>query len=233
MEAARVVRPGQIIARELDARGWTQKDLAEIMGRPVQAVNEIVGGSKQITPNTAHELAQVFGTSPEFWMNLETNYRLHLAHKGQGGSDIVRRSKVYGIAPVKELIKRGWIKVPDSIDELEKNVCEFLEISLPDEEPKFEVAVSRRQSVERGPVDAAQIAMLKRAKRLAASGTVSPFDRKRFNAAIPRLLECARDLDGAARVPKLLGEMGVHFVIVPPLPQSFLDGVTFNSWGIR
>ena len=231
MEAARVVMPGQIIARELEARGWSQKDLAEIMGRPVQAINEIVGGSKQITPNTAHELAQVFGTSPEFWMNLETNYRLHLAQKEQGTSDIPRRSKVYGIAPVKELIKRGWIKVPDSITELEKRVCAFLEISSPEEEPRFSVAVSRRHSVERGPIDVAQIAMLKRAKHLAASQKVARFDRKKFRAAIPQLLDCARDADGVTQAPKLLAAVGVHFVIVPPLPRSFLDGATFELDG--
>ena len=231
MGAARVVKPGQIIARELEARGWSQKDLAEIMGRPIQAVNEIIGGSKQITPNTAHEMAQVFGTSPEFWMNLETNYRLHLAQREQGSGDIPRRSKVYSLAPVKELIKRGWIKTPDSVNELEKRVCDFLEISSPEEEPKFEVAVSRRHSVERGPVDAAQISMLKRAKHLAASQKVARFDRKKFRAAIPRLLDCAKDAKSAARVPKFLMEHGVHFVIVPSLPQSFLDGAAFSPGG--
>ena len=46
---ARVARPGEVIAFELEARGWTQKDLAEIMGRPLQAVNEIVNGNKQVT----------------------------------------------------------------------------------------------------------------------------------------------------------------------------------------
>lgn len=229
--AARVVKPGQIIARELEARGWSQKDLAEIMGRPIQAVNEIVGGSKQVTPNTAHELAQVFGTSPEFWMNLETNYRLHLAEEEQGSSDIPRRSKVYSLAPVKELIKRGWIKTPDSVNELEKRVCSFLEISSTEEEPKFEVAVSRRHSVERGPVDAAQIAMLKRAKHLVASQKIGRFDRKKFRAAIPQLLDCAKDAPGIARIPKFLVDHGVHFVIVPSLPQSFLDGATFSPDG--
>ncbi len=231
MEAARVVRPGQIIARELEARGWSQKDLAEIMGRPIQAVNEIVGGSKQITPNTAHELAQAFGTSPEFWMNLETNYRLHRAQKEQRSSDIPRRSKVYSLAPVRELIKRGWIKTPDSVNELEKRVCSFLEITSPEEEPRFEVAVGRRHSVERGPVDAAQIAMLKRAKHLAASQKVGRFDRKKFRAAIPRLLDHAKDAKGVAKVPKFLKDLGVHFVIVPALPQSFLDGATFSPAG--
>jgi len=85
---ARAVPPGRIITRELEARGWSQKDLAEIMGRPPQAISEIVRGRKQIVPDysashTAWRLAAAFGVSPELWINLETNYRLYLARKAQ------------------------------------------------------------------------------------------------------------------------------------------------------
>ena len=76
LRPARAVPPGRIIQRELDARGWTQKDLAEIMGRPPQAINEIVRTRKRITPETAHQLAEAFGTSPEFWINLTGAYGL-------------------------------------------------------------------------------------------------------------------------------------------------------------
>ena len=74
---ARVPPPGRILSRELETRSWTQKDLADITGRPVQTINEIIQAKKKITPETALELAEAFGTSAEFWTNLETNYRLH------------------------------------------------------------------------------------------------------------------------------------------------------------
>jgi HTH-type transcriptional regulator/antitoxin HigA len=77
----RPVSPGEILRDELGARGWTQKELARKIGRPVQAVSEIANARKQITADTALSLADVFGTSPEFWMNLETNYRLDLARR--------------------------------------------------------------------------------------------------------------------------------------------------------
>ena len=73
---ARVFPPGDFIREELEARGWTQRDLAEILGRPVQAVNAIVNGKKEITPETAIALGAAFQTSPEFWLNLESAYRL-------------------------------------------------------------------------------------------------------------------------------------------------------------
>lgn len=77
----RPVSPGEILGDELRARGWTQKDLAARIGRPAQAVSEIVNGKKQITAETALELAEAFGTSAEFWMNLEVGYRLDLARR--------------------------------------------------------------------------------------------------------------------------------------------------------
>ena len=73
---AEVFPPGESIREELEARGWTQKDLAEILGRPLQAINGIVNAKKEITPQTAAELSQAFGTSPELWLNLEAAYRL-------------------------------------------------------------------------------------------------------------------------------------------------------------
>jgi HTH-type transcriptional regulator/antitoxin HigA len=77
----RPVSPGEILREELEARGWTQKELAERTSRPYQAVNEIIRGRKQITAATALALSSALGTSAEFWMNLETNYRLDIARR--------------------------------------------------------------------------------------------------------------------------------------------------------
>ncbi|MCI0333556.1 MAG: helix-turn-helix domain-containing protein, partial [Planctomycetes bacterium] len=57
--------PGEFIRDELEARNWTQEDLAEILGRPLRSVNQIIAGKKAVTPQTAQELAAAFGTTPE------------------------------------------------------------------------------------------------------------------------------------------------------------------------
>ena len=72
---ARVFPPGSVLQDELAARGWTQTDLAAIMNRPIGAINELIKGTKQITPETAVELGAALGTSAELWLNLETRYR--------------------------------------------------------------------------------------------------------------------------------------------------------------
>lgn len=71
---AEAFAPGEILKEELKAREWTQRDLAEILGRPFVLVNEIIAGKRGITPETAKELAAALGTSPEFWLNLESAY---------------------------------------------------------------------------------------------------------------------------------------------------------------
>ena len=63
LTAAKAILPGRILQRELDARGWTQKDLAKITKRLAQTINEIIKGTKQITPETAVELSAALGTT--------------------------------------------------------------------------------------------------------------------------------------------------------------------------
>ena len=75
MEPARVVSPGEVIAKELEARRWAQRDLAMIMGLSNESMSAIIDGKAPITPNVARALGEAFGTSVDFWLNLEANYR--------------------------------------------------------------------------------------------------------------------------------------------------------------
>ncbi|HEU0264475.1 MAG TPA: HigA family addiction module antitoxin [Geobacterales bacterium] len=222
LQAARAVAPGQIITRELTARGWAQKDLARIMGRPPQAINEIVKGSKQITPETALELAEVFDTSAELWTNLEAQYRLALARRGKDTKEIARKSRLYSLAPVTELVKRGWIEEGESFEELERNLFTFLKATSPEEMEKR--AVNFRHAQSRTPELGAQIAWVRRVEQVAAEQRVSRFDLGHLEQAIPDILACAVRPDDASRVPGMLLAAGVHFVIVPHLEKSYLDG---------
>ena len=71
------IPPGEYLAEEIEARGFSQKELARRMGRPVNAINEIVNGKKAITAETALQLEAVMPEiSARFWLNLETDYQL-------------------------------------------------------------------------------------------------------------------------------------------------------------
>ncbi len=73
------IPPGDVLREELDARRMTQKELAARLGRPIQAINEIIKGKKAITPETAIGLEKELGIDARFWTNLEADYRLALA----------------------------------------------------------------------------------------------------------------------------------------------------------
>lgn len=69
--------PGVILLKEfLEPMGQTQKALATHVGISVQRVNEIVRGKRGISPDTAWLFAEAFGTSPEFWLNLQAAHDL-------------------------------------------------------------------------------------------------------------------------------------------------------------
>ena len=69
--------PGEILLLEfLNPLELSQVSFAKHIGVPVQRVNEIVRGKRGISPETAWLFAEALGTTPEFWLNLQTNYDL-------------------------------------------------------------------------------------------------------------------------------------------------------------
>ena len=76
MVVAEAFPPGEYIKDEIEARGWTQRDLAHVMGRSEPKVSELINGKRAVTVQTARELGAAFGTSAEVWLNLEAQWRL-------------------------------------------------------------------------------------------------------------------------------------------------------------
>ena len=74
---------GEHLAEELEERGWTQAEFAEILGRPSQLVPEIVSGKKEITRESAAQIGAALGTSAELWLNLQDTHRLWRQQHGE------------------------------------------------------------------------------------------------------------------------------------------------------
>lgn len=72
--------PGKILPQEfLEPMKLTQADLARSLGIPLNRMNELIGGKRGVTPETALLLAGYFRNSAEFWMNLQTAHDLTVA----------------------------------------------------------------------------------------------------------------------------------------------------------
>ncbi|MCX6030407.1 MAG: HigA family addiction module antitoxin [Chloroflexi bacterium] len=226
LHPAQLVLPGRILKQELEARGWAQRDLAAILGRPEQVISEIITGSKQITPETSVELSQAFGTSPEFWHNLEANYRLELARTQAQGDVIARRSRLYAELPLREMASRGWLTLRESVDELEAEVAGCLGVPLLLEPPHL--AVRWRGSAARTPLTYVQLAWLRRAETLARGQTgVGPWRADYTEPLVRELADHMRQAEDVAHVPATLARWGVRLVFLRHLAKTYLDGAAF------
>lgn len=220
--------PGEFIRDELEARGWTQDDLAQIMGRPPRLVNDLIGGKKQITPATARGLAQAFGDDDAlYWMNLDSAYRL--ANSEPVDESVARRSRLYSRFPVRELMKRHWIEPSNNLDVIEHRVCRFYQISNVDEQPRFAHAAKAAQTdaVEYDERNDLQWAWLFRAKELAEAGHSSPYSEANLKKALAKLRALLVAPEELRQVPTILAEAGVRFVVVEFLPGAKIDGAAF------
>lgn len=89
------IHPGEVLMEDfIHGFGITQNKLAVSIGVPPRRINEIVHGKRGITADTAIRLARYFGTSEEFWMNLQSQYELRIGRR-------MLQDQIAGIAPLK------------------------------------------------------------------------------------------------------------------------------------
>lgn len=218
---AEVFPPGEYIKDELDARGLSQAEFAEILGRPARVVSEIINAKRAISPETAKEIAAAFGSTPELWMNLESVYRLSKTKNDAGM--VARRAKLYQAAPVKEMVRRCWIEGSDNVEVLEKQVRDFFGIRDLDEEPQFWPYAARMSAA----YTALTRTWLYRARHLARAVRARRFGPGGMRAALDRLRELLHEPEEIRHVPDVLAEAGIRFLVVEHLPQTRLDGACF------
>jgi len=82
--AITAIHPGEQLAEELEALDMSAAELARKLDVPTNRVTQILNGTRSITGDTALRLAHFFGTSAQFWLNLQTLYDLRLAQQKAG-----------------------------------------------------------------------------------------------------------------------------------------------------
>jgi addiction module HigA family antidote len=80
------IHPGEHLAEELEALDMSAAELARQIDVPTNRVTQILHGTRSVTGDTALRLAHFFGTSPQFWLNLQSLYDLRLAQQKTGKS---------------------------------------------------------------------------------------------------------------------------------------------------
>lgn len=217
---AAVCPPGDILKEELAAHKWSQQELADILGRPPRLISELIGGKRAITPETAIGLSAALGSSPEYWMALETSYQLSKIRSSS--ESIKRKASLYEKFPVREMVRKGWVDWSDDYSELEQQVFRFFGIRSMSEEPVLPHAAKKTHSTRAPTIE--QTAWLFRVLSLAKTKTVTTFSPKKLQAALDSMKPLRMEPEDASKVAPLLESCGVVLVFVEPISSSKIDG---------
>src|ERR1700683_90065 len=220
LEVAEAFPPGEFIKDELEERGWTQEDLAEITGIASPVISNIINTKRAISPDVALNLAAAFGTTAQFWMNLETSYQL--STENHADVEIQKKAKMFARAPIKEMIKRGWIEASKDSKVLEDRVLKFLEIDSLDDDCKLMYAAKKSTSV----ANPSQVAWVYRAKKIARGIHAAKFSSKSFADMLIKLKELRANPEDIRQIPTALANGGIRLVLIEGLSKGKIDGAT-------
>lgn len=78
------IHPGEHLAEQLEELGMSAAELSRRIKVPTNRITQIIGGRRSVTGDTALRLGHFFGTSPEFWLNLQKLYELRVAERKIG-----------------------------------------------------------------------------------------------------------------------------------------------------
>ncbi len=213
--------PGVFIKFELEARGWSQRDLAFILGQTEQQLNPLLSGKRGITPDMARLLGDAFGTSPQFFLNLQGRYDLQNAKEPDPA--VRTRAGLQTHFPVRDMIRRGWIQDGEA-SLLQLQMDRFFEVANDADAGPSDIAfAAKRTHYDETPPH--QLAWVFRARQLARQMTVEAYAADKLESLLPKLKSLMVDPEAVAAVPGMLASAGVRFVVVEVLPNAKIDGV--------
>lgn len=220
------IPPGELLAETLESLGLTQAELARRAGRPTQAINEIVRGTKEITAETALQLERVLGVPAHIWTRLEADYRATKARledrkRLEDDTPLARRY------PYAAMARLGWVRRTRTPREQVTELLGFFGVAslrhvVQAQPAAFRVSTKVRTSPE------ALAAWLRRGERQAQAIQTAAFDEPRLRAALPefRALTLSLPEEFEPQLTARLAACGVALVLVPHLPKTGAHGAT-------
>lgn len=223
------IPPGDYLLEVAQEQGISQAELARRMGRPAQALNEMIKGEKQITPETALQLEQVLGVPAHIWTGLEAEYQLVRARQ-QEAQTIEEESKLLDRFPYKEMAGLGWVeKTRDALRRVRELRRFFGVASLHNLGGVKAYAPAFRQARKPKCCPEAVAAWLRGGEMEAKRIDTAKYDATRLRDALDGIRALSRSHPQVflPRLRDVLASCGVAFVLLPHLPKTYLNGATF------
>jgi HTH-type transcriptional regulator/antitoxin HigA len=196
------------------------------MDRPVQVVNEIVRGAKEITPDTAIQLERVLGVPAHIWLGLETEYQ-HSKARIEDRKRLETEATLALNFPCRALAKLGWIpKTRDRIAQTE-HLLAFFGVGSLQVVREAEAAAYRLSRTQEARPEALA-AWLRKGMLNAQAVDTQPFSEQRLLDFVPglRQLTCEPPSVFEPAVKSGLAACGLALVLLPHLPKTRAHGAT-------
>ena len=221
------IPPGETLSEEIEARGMSQRELAERTGRPEQAISEIINGKKAITAETALQLEKVLGISAAAWVNLEADYRETLARIREA-EELKEQEGQLNAFPVKEMKQRGLLPQTRDKRDLLRALLRFLGVASFDALRARQAGVLGYRITPAARVSPGALDVWMREGELAAAGIeTQPYDQRRFMLVLRELRALTTESWDVAypRMVEICAGAGVALVITRSYPKSGASGV--------
>lgn len=220
--------PGQLIEALLAERGWSNRVLAIVLDVEETGVSKLIADKKAVTPEIAISLEEVFGIEADRFLSLQRNYDLAKARLvARPNPKRATRAHLFAGLPVAEMIKRRWLDAEDIRDmpSVEKSLAKFFGVDTVDQIEIMPHAA--KKTVVSDDVTPAQLAWLYRVRQIASEMIVGKFSNASALRAVELLRPLTSSVEEARKVPRILSECGIRYVIVESLPSAKIDGVCF------
>ncbi len=220
------VAPGETLSELLDDNGMSQAELARRTGLSAKHINQIVSGDASITAETAIRLERVTKVPSRFWLNLEAQYQDLVTRQREA---LILQADVPWLKelPVRELLKRGYLKRSDvTVDPLRQVLAFFGVVNRGAWGTIWQVPTAYRTSRVLD-VNGPALATWLRIGELKAIGVeAKPFSKKALQAIIPELrsLTVTSSEIWEPKLKSLCASVGVVVIFEPEIPGSRISG---------
>lgn len=220
--------PGQLIEALLQARGWSQRVLAIVLGVSESVVNRLISNKRPVDADLALILEDLLGEPAERFLDLQKSFDLATARIAVRPDPArATRATLFGSLPIADMIARGWLDAEDirDVPRVEAALSKFFGVASP-EEIEILPHAAKKTAVNTEPTPV-QLAWLYRVKQIASELIASRYSPESVRAVVPKLHALLSAPEEARKVPRILAEAGIKFAIVETLPGAKIDGVCF------
>ena len=220
--------PGQLIEAALKERNWTQRVLAIVLGVDETGLNKIIADKRAVSAEMALHLEEVLAVPAAQFLRLQAEYELAKARiVAKPDPKRSTRAHLYAGLPVSEMVKRGWLDATDVRDteRVEAELARFFGVGRIEDVEVLPHAA--KKTAVNNPATPVQIAWLHRVRQIAAEMIVPKYTDLACRRAIERLQSLLLAAEEVRKVPRILAEAGIRFLLVEALPQAKIDGVCF------